>query len=110
MRFPTFDMQTATFAVGRFGRAPIDLHAAFFITALALTMQFWKRATFSGLVLTVIGVVVIFGSVLIHELAHSVFARRYRIPVTRIDLHMLGGIVQFGWRPARISQDVALTL
>jgi Zn-dependent protease len=65
--------------------------------------------TLTGLALTLVGIVVIFGSVLIHELAHAMLARRYDIPVARIDIHMFGGTVQFGWRPQRLSRDVALT-
>ena len=109
MRFPIFDFQTGTFDVGRFGRSPIALHASFFLIALALTAQFWRLFTLTGLALTVVGIVVVFASVLIHELAHAVFARRYRIPVSRIDIHFFGGTVRFGWRPARLSQDLALT-
>jgi Zn-dependent protease len=109
MRFPTFNSQTGTFGIGRFGRAPIELHVAFFLLALALTSRFWMRGTLTGLVLAVIGIVVIFGSVLIHELAHAAFARRYRIPVSHIDIHFFGGAVYFAWRPARLSQDLALT-
>jgi Zn-dependent protease len=63
----------------------------------------------AGLVLTVIGAVIVFISILIHELAHAVFARRYRIPVSQIDIHCFGGMVHFGWRPPRLSQDLALT-
>src|SRR5262245_38368852 len=109
MRFPSFNLQAGTFDIGRFGRAPIELHAGFFLVALALTLQFWKRFTLSGLALTVIGIAIIFGSVLIHELAHAMYARRYNIPVARIDIHMFGGTVMFGWRPSRLSQDVAVT-
>lgn len=109
MRFPSFDYQAGTFDIGRFGRAPIELHAGFFLVALALTFQFWKRGTLTGLALTVIGIAVIFGSVLVHELAHALYARRYNIPVSRIDIHFFGGTVQFGWRPPQLSQDLALT-
>ncbi len=109
MRLPTFHSSAASFGIGRFGRAPIELHASFFVAALALTCQFWMRYTLTGLALTLIGIVVIFGSVLIHELAHAMFARRYDIPVARIDIHIFGGTVQYGWRPKQLSQDVALT-
>lgn len=109
MRFPRFDLQSATFDVGRFGRAPIELHASFFIVAFALTLQFWKRYSLEGLALTLIGIAILFGSILLHELAHALLARRYNIPVSRIDIHALGGTVHFGWRPSRVAQDIALT-
>jgi Zn-dependent protease len=108
MRFPRFDFQSAMFDVGRFGRAPIEVHGSFFVIAFALTFQFWMRGTLDGLGLTLIGIIVLFASILVHELAHAAFARRYNIPVTRIDIHLLGGTVEFGWRPSRLSQDMAL--
>lgn len=109
MRFPRFDFQSATLEVGRLGAAPIAVHANFVIVALALTLQFWKRYTLEGFALGLVGIAVLFASILVHELAHAAFARRYRIPVTRIDIHALGGTVQFGWRPSRVSQDLLLT-
>lgn len=109
MRFARFDFRSATFDVGRFGRAPIALHASFFLAAFALTLQFWKRTSLEGLALTVIGIAILFASILVHELAHALLARRYSIPVSRIDIHALGGTVHFGWRPSRVAQDLALT-
>jgi Zn-dependent protease len=109
VRFPTFDFTKETFEFGRFGRAPIEVHVSFFLLALALTLHFWSRGPLAGLALTVIGSVIVFASILVHELAHAVFARRYRIPVSRIDIHGFGGTVHFGWRPPRLSQDLALT-
>lgn len=109
MRLPIFRFNTVSFDIGRFGRAPVELHAGFFLVALALTCPFWMRYTPSGLALTLIGIVVSLASILIHELAHALFARRYNIPVVRVDIHAFGGTVQFGWRPKRLSQDIALT-
>jgi Zn-dependent protease len=76
---------------------------------LALTYQFWKRHSLEGLALTLIGIGILFAAILIHELAHTVFARRYNIPVSGIDIHALGGTVVFAWRPSRMSQDLMLT-
>lgn len=40
--------------------------------------------------------VLLYGSVLVHELAHSVVARLYGLPVYWISLYMLGGVSQIG--------------
>jgi Zn-dependent protease/predicted transcriptional regulator len=46
--------------------------------------------------LAISGSLLFFGSVLIHELAHSVVALHHGIPVTRITLFLLGGLAQVG--------------
>jgi Zn-dependent protease len=40
-----------------------------------------------------------FGSVLLHELGHSVIALRYKIPVHSITLFIFGGVAQIGAEP-----------
>ena len=46
-----------------------------------------------------------FGSVLFHELAHSVVALHYKIPVHSITLFLFGGIARIGREPAKPIQE-----
>jgi Zn-dependent protease len=43
--------------------------------------------------------IMLFGSVVLHELGHSMVALRYKIPVNSITLYIFGGIAQFGSEP-----------
>jgi stage IV sporulation protein FB len=83
---------------------------SFFVTAVLLASPYWHRFNLTGLLLAVLFAVIIFASILIHELAHAEVARRYRLPATRIDIHLFGGLVQFPWLPRTRSQDFAITL
>lgn len=55
-------------------------------------------------------IAIIFASILLYELAHLEMARRYRVPAQRIDIDMLGGLVQFWHLPHTRRQDFAITL
>ncbi|HUW17331.1 MAG TPA: site-2 protease family protein [Actinomycetes bacterium] len=49
-------------------------------------------------------------SVLAHELAHSVAALRYHLPVHRITLHLLGGVSEMGTESRRPGQDIVIVV
>lgn len=94
--------------IGRVFGIPIFLHGSWFIIfsliTFSLAMQFrgdhpqWTEAQhwLAGILTSLL----FFGSVLWHELAHSVVAQRYKIPVVSITLFVFGGV-------ARISREAA---
>lgn len=100
---------TGAVEVGRYHGAPVMLHPSFFIAAILLSHPFWGMFNLRGLGLAAAFIVVLFASILIHELAHAAVARRYRIPVVGIDVNFFGGLVHFGWRPRSMAQDAAIT-
>jgi Zn-dependent protease len=101
-------MNRSSISLGRILGIPIGLDYSWFLIFALLT---WSLATsyfpaeFAGWSVTqywIIGavtVILMFGSVLLHELGHSVVALRYKIPVRSITLFIFGGVAQIGSEP-----------
>jgi Zn-dependent protease/CBS domain-containing protein len=53
--------------------------------------------------------VLLYGSVLLHELSHAVTARRMGLPVRGITLHILGGYTEMTEEPATPAREVAVS-
>ncbi|HYY72730.1 MAG TPA: site-2 protease family protein [Candidatus Bathyarchaeia archaeon] len=64
--------------------------------------QYWTAGVFASLLF--------FGSVLFHELAHSVVALYYKIPVHSITLFIFGGIARIGREPSKPIQEFNIAL
>jgi Zn-dependent protease len=54
--------------------------------------------------------IMLFVSVLLHELGHSVIALRYRIPVRSITLFLFGGIAQIEGEPASAGAEFLIAI
>ncbi len=82
--------------LGRIAGIPISLDMFF-----VLVLLFFSNRYFTGndSIQFSVGLIIIAGiicSILIHELAHAVVARLFRVEVTQIDLTGLGGVIHFG--------------
>lgn len=62
----------------------------------------WVAATVTTLVL--------FGSVVMHELSHSFVARRLGMPVSRITLFVFGGVAQVEEEPRKATDELLIAL
>ncbi len=99
--------------IGRVFGIPIYLHASWFIIfaliTLSLATQFASQhphwSSTQHWMAGVITSLLFFGSVVFHELAHSVVALRYRIPVQSITLFVFGGLARIAREPARARQE-----
>jgi len=54
--------------------------------------------------------IMLFGSVLLHELGHSVVALRYKIPVRSITLFIFGGVAQIGSEPPSAAAEFFIAI
>ncbi|MBI3357074.1 MAG: site-2 protease family protein [Nitrospirae bacterium] len=94
-------MHVPSWEIGRALGIPIRVHASWFLVFLLVT---WTLSTgylpesLPGLsperywAMGGIGAVLLFLSVLLHELGHSYVALRYRIPIDQITLFIFGGV------------------
>jgi Zn-dependent protease len=101
-------MHRQTVPLGKIMGIPIGLDYSWFLVFALLT---WMLAgsyypsefkNWPPLLYWVTGAVtaiMLFVSVLLHELGHSVVALRYKIPVRRITLFIFGGVAQIGSEP-----------
>jgi Zn-dependent protease len=99
--------------IGRIFGIPIYLHAswviAFVLITLSLETQFahdypkWTPTWHWTVGLATC--VLFFGSVVFHELCHSVVALRYKIRVVSITLFIFGGLARIGREPHKAIQD-----
>ena len=97
-----------TWQIGRILGIPIKVHSSWFIIFLLVT---WSLATWElpevlprlsparywGM--GALAALLLFASVLLHELGHSVVALRYRIPISQITLFIFGGMAQMRKEP-----------
>jgi Zn-dependent protease/CBS domain-containing protein len=106
-------LRSRSIRIGQLLGIPIYLHSSWFLIFAFITItiasgyadtrpdwttgQHWAAAVLTS--------VLFFGSVLFHEMSHSVVARHYRIPVASITLFFFGGIAQISRDPERALQE-----
>jgi Zn-dependent protease/CBS domain-containing protein len=66
------------------------------------TIQYWLMGAITAIML--------FASVLLHELGHSVIALRYKIPVRRITLMVFGGVAEIGGEPPNAAAEFFIAI
>lgn len=109
---------TSGLPLGRAFGIPIYLHASWFIIFLLITLSL--RTQFTSMhpgwtpaqhwTLGIVTSLLFFGSVVFHELSHSVVAKHYRIPVESITLFVFGGLSRIQKEPEKPSQEFNIAL
>jgi Zn-dependent protease/predicted transcriptional regulator len=110
--------RASSLRIGRVLGIPINLHPSWFVIfsliTFSLATQFTQQHPHWSIgqrwSLGVLTSLLFFGSVLLHELAHSVVAIRYRIPVLSITLFVFGGIAHMGRDPDSAKQEFNIAI
>src|SRR3989442_6116216 len=104
--------------VARLFGIDINIHFSwiliFFLVVLNLAdsfpQQFPQWSNQKGLVVASITAFLFFGSVLAHELAHSLVARRFQMSVSSITLFLLGGVANLTKEPPSAKAEFFIAI
>lgn len=99
--------------IGRIYGIPIFLHTSWFLIFGLIAFSFYSE--FDALQLNIpasrlwgLGLMtslLFFASLVFHEVAHSVIAKHYKIPVVSITLFVFGGVSRIGREPTRALEE-----
>src|SRR3972149_4596893 len=104
-----------SFRLGRIAGIDILVHwswfAIFFLLTWWLSEGFFKEvyedwSVGERLGSALVTALLFFSSVLLHELSHSLMAKRLGLPVRNITLFIFGGVSALGAEPASAKQEV----
>jgi Zn-dependent protease len=101
-------MKSQGIPLGRILNIPVNVDYSWFLIFILLTwslaisyypseFRHWSTALYW--ILGAITTIMLFVSVLLHELGHSIVALRYKIPVRNITLFIFGGVAQIASEP-----------
>jgi len=104
--------------IGRILGIPIYLHASWVIIFSLITFQLailftQKHPQWNATQHWSLGILTsffFFGSVVFHELSHSVIAQHYKIPVVSITLFVFGGVARISQEPSKAIQEFNIAI
>lgn len=88
----------------------LAVHASFFLLLAYYGYEGWKTGGIPGLGWSLGLIVLFFVCVILHELGHSLTARRFGVRVPRILLLPIGGMAEFDRIPRKPSQELLITV
>jgi len=106
-------MRSEGIQIGRIYGIPIFLHPSWFFIFGLIAFSFVKKYDALNLSipesrlwgLGLVTAVLFFGSLVFHEMAHSVIAKHYKIPVVSITLFIFGGVARISRDPLRAIEE-----
>jgi Zn-dependent protease/CBS domain-containing protein len=109
----------ASIRLGRIRGIPIGLHISWFLIFVLVTwslasgyfpQEYPKLSVAAYWILGAITSILFFGSVLAHELGHSIIALRNQVPVNGITLFIFGGVAQIGQEPPNAGAEFRIAI
>lgn len=88
----------------------LAMHFSFPLLLAWVAWEGWIEEGWAGLAANVTAVLILFTCVVLHELGHSLTARRYGVGVPRILLLPFGGMAEFDSIPRRPRQELLISL
>ena len=108
-----------TIPIGRVFGIPIDLDYSWFLIAALITwllavnyypVEFKGGTSVEYWLMGAVTAVLFFASIVVHELAHSLVAIRYKVPVQRITLFIFGGVSQIAGEPPSAGAEFLIAV
>jgi Zn-dependent protease len=108
-----------TIPIGRVLGIPIDLDYSWFLIAVLITWtlavnyypaEFKSGTSVEYWLMGAVTAVLFFVSIVVHELAHSWVALRYKVPVHRITLFIFGGVSQIAGEPPSAAAEFLIAV
>ena len=90
--------------------APVNLHSTFFIIAALYIISGALSTGIAGAITSTILIIMLFGSVLLHEMGHVTVARHFGINTRSITLHLLGGLASIEREPDNPMEEIYIAL
>ncbi|MHC4600345.1 MAG: site-2 protease family protein [Planctomycetota bacterium] len=99
-----------SWSLGRIAGIEIKIHLTFLLIVAVVVFHGISWGGASGAVLSLIQLGVLFGLVVLHELGHSLVARRLGYRVRDITLYPIGGAARMESMPRRPWHEIAIAL
>lgn len=88
----------------------LAIHVSFLLLLAYYGWQGWQEAGVLGMGWSIAFIVLFFACVVLHELGHSLTARRYGVRVPRILLLPIGGMAEMDQIPRRPAAELLITI
>ncbi|MGD0639212.1 MAG: site-2 protease family protein [Roseiarcus sp.] len=102
-----FDRKNGVVELALPNGVPVFVHWSFLVPAILLTQPFWWRGAFA---LASLFALILFASILLHEIGHMIAAARRDVRCASIAIHALGGEVSLAADRTRKRSVIAIAL